>query len=72
MKIWRKRMNESMSDGGDCRTAPATPGLLKIDEETKISRGDKNQKGKVGKSRKKVGKVGKTVRVGKVGNVKKK
>ena len=22
-------MNQSMSDGGDCRTAPATPGLLK-------------------------------------------
>ena len=25
------RLNQSnMSDGGDCRTAPATPGLLKI------------------------------------------
>ena len=23
-------MNESMSDEGDCRTAPATPGLLNI------------------------------------------
>ena len=23
-------MNESMNDGGDCRTAPATPGLLMI------------------------------------------
>ena len=23
-------MNQSISDGGDCRTAPATPGLLKI------------------------------------------
>ena len=22
-------MNELMNDGGDCRTAPATPGLLK-------------------------------------------
>ena len=30
--FWRKRMtesmNESMSDGGICKTAPATPGLL--------------------------------------------
>ena len=24
-------INELMSDGGDCRTAPATPGLLKLD-----------------------------------------
>ena len=23
-------MNQSLSDGGDCRTAPATPGLLNI------------------------------------------
>ena len=23
-------INQSVSDGGDCRTAPATPGLLKI------------------------------------------
>ena len=23
-------MNQLMSDGGDCRTAPATPGLLMI------------------------------------------
>ena len=23
-------MNKLMNDGGDCRTAPATPGLLKI------------------------------------------
>ena len=23
-------VNESINDGGDCRTAPATPGLLKI------------------------------------------
>ena len=23
-------MNESVNDGGDCRTAPATPGLLSI------------------------------------------
>ena len=23
-------MNELISDGGDCKTAPATPGLLKI------------------------------------------
>ena len=33
MKIGRKRMsysiNELISDGGVCRTAPATPGLLK-------------------------------------------
>ena len=32
-KIWSKRMTESMnqsiSDKGDCRTVPATPGLLK-------------------------------------------
>ena len=26
-------MNESVSDGGDCRTAPATPGLLKMYDE---------------------------------------
>ena len=24
-------VNESLNDGGDCRTAPATPGLLKLD-----------------------------------------
>ena len=30
MNIWRKRITESVSDGGDCRTAPVTPGLLKI------------------------------------------
>ena len=32
MKIFPQTMsqslNESVSDGGDCRTAPATPGLL--------------------------------------------
>ena len=32
MKIWRKRIaeliNESVNDGGVCRTAPATPVLL--------------------------------------------
>ena len=34
MKIWRKRLteliNQLMSDEAVCRTAPATPGLLKI------------------------------------------
>ena len=33
--IWTKgwvnqSINQSITDGGDCRTAPATPGLLKI------------------------------------------
>ena len=27
-------VNESVSDGGDCRTAPATPGLLKSKNST--------------------------------------
>ena len=34
LKILNERItnsiNELMSDGGDCRTAPATPGLLNI------------------------------------------
>ena len=33
LKIWRKRLtilNQLMSDGGVCRTAPATPGLFNI------------------------------------------
>ena len=30
-------MNELMSDKGDCRTAPATPGLLKIELFTLIT-----------------------------------
>ena len=29
MKIFPQTMTELISDGGDCRTAPATPGLLK-------------------------------------------
>ena len=28
-------MNELMSDGGDCRKAPATPGLLKKNCDTR-------------------------------------
>ena len=30
-----ERMNQLISNGGDCRTAPATPGLLKLREEEK-------------------------------------
>ena len=30
MKIRRKRLNELINDEADCRTAPATPGLLNI------------------------------------------
>ena len=30
MQIWRKSISDSISNGGVCRTAPATPGLLKI------------------------------------------
>ena len=30
LKIMNEGMISSMSDGGDCRTAPATPGLLNI------------------------------------------
>ena len=32
-------MNESISDGGDCRTAPATPGLLTTFYITSLCRG---------------------------------
>ena len=28
LKIWRKKVNQLIIDGGVCRTAPATPGLL--------------------------------------------
>ena len=37
-------LNQSMSDGGDCRTAPATPGLLIINKESgkMESRGEKS------------------------------
>ena len=38
MKIRRKRINELMSNKADCRTAPATPGLLKLDQETWLCR----------------------------------
>ena len=42
MKIWRKRISrlisESVNDGGVCRTAPATPGLLKRLEKTSVER----------------------------------
>ena len=29
-------MNELINDGGDCRTAPATPGLLNISDRVKF------------------------------------
>ena len=32
-------MSDSISDGGDCRTAPATPGLLKKSGKLKCSEG---------------------------------
>ena len=28
LKIWRKRIADSVNERGVCRTAPATPGLL--------------------------------------------
>ena len=41
LKVWRKRvthpLNESMSYKGDCRTAAATQGLLKINMEEEDS-----------------------------------
>ena len=38
-------MNESISDEGDCRTAPATPGLLIICSRVEYSAGSISQLG---------------------------
>ena len=37
VNIWRKRISDSISDEGVCRTAPATPGLLIIWASVKCS-----------------------------------
>ena len=34
-----RSINELINDGGDCRTAPATPGLLKISLKKALSDG---------------------------------
>ena len=31
--LWLPLINQSMSYGGDCRTAPATPGLLNMKKQ---------------------------------------
>ena len=36
MKIFPQTMTECVNYGGDCRTAPATPGLLKIEKFYKL------------------------------------